>query len=45
VNAGAVGLDADVSLRCDVDTLADLRVAAALGLGSATRALLDGVHT
>jgi 2-phospho-L-lactate/phosphoenolpyruvate guanylyltransferase len=44
VHAGAVGVDAGVSLRCDVDTLADLRVAADLGLGSATRALLDGVR-
>jgi 2-phospho-L-lactate guanylyltransferase len=41
VRAGAVGIEAGASLRCDVDTLADLRAAADLGLGSATRARLD----
>lgn len=43
ITAGAVDLTdaAGASLRRDVDTLADLRHAAALGLGGATRGVLD----
>jgi 2-phospho-L-lactate/phosphoenolpyruvate guanylyltransferase len=38
--SGAVELTAPESLRCDVDTAADLATAARLGLGTRTRALL-----
>jgi 2-phospho-L-lactate guanylyltransferase len=41
VAAGAVAGSAGASLRCDVDSVADLRIAAGLGLGPATTALLD----
>ena len=39
----AVALDAAPGLRCDVDTAEDLLVAAALGLGPATRTELERV--
>jgi 2-phospho-L-lactate guanylyltransferase len=43
-SAGATALTGDLpSLRCDVDDLAGLRSAAALGVGPATRALLGEV--
>ncbi|TFD32019.1 2-phospho-L-lactate guanylyltransferase [Cryobacterium cryoconiti] len=37
-----LGLEASVSIRCDVDTTADLAVAQRLGLGEHTRLLVDG---